>query len=395
MTTQVRTASVWDDLVGQEVAVQALQRAVAAAHGKEDPFTQKQSSSAMSHAWLVSGPAGSGRSNAAVAFAAALQCAQGGCGVCSSCKMVAGQVHPDVTLVRTEKLSIGVDEVRELVRKSALSPSLQGFQIIVIEDADRITVEGANALLKGVEEPAARTVWILCAPTSEDVVVTIRSRCRELRLVTPSDQEVSALLQTRDGVDVETANWAARVAQGHIGRAKRLATDPAAREYREQVLGIPGSLTSLGACLVAADRLVKVAKSEADEQSSAIDQKETAELREMLGGQKGTRARGVSAALKELEKDQKARATRIQRDVLDGALTELTTWFRDVLTLQLSASEDRIVNIDRAKELWQTAEKTSPEATLGKIDAILDAREALGLNATQLLVIENLMIKLA
>ena len=203
--------SVWADLVGQQRVVDVLRRAVAGG-----PH-------AMSHAWLITGPPGSGRSNAARSFAAALQCENGGCGTCNTSRTALSGAHPDVTLVRTEQLSIGVDEVRELVRRAAMSPTLGRYQVLVVEDADRVTERGADALLKSIEEPAPRTVWLLCAPTPDDVVVTIRSRCRAVHLSTPSNAAVAELLVRRDGVPSELAAFAARVAQGHIGRARMLA----------------------------------------------------------------------------------------------------------------------------------------------------------------------------
>jgi len=235
--------SVWGDLVGQERAVEVLRRAVA---GERH---------AMTHAWLVTGPPGSGRSNAAKAFAAALQCERGGCGECNACRTALSGAHPDVTLVRTEQLSIGVDEVRDLVRRAAMSPTLGRAQVLVVEDADRITERGGDALLKAIEEPAARTVWVLCAPTPDDVIVTIRSRCRRVELATPSEASIATLLEQRDGVPHELAAHAARVAQGHIGRARAIARNEDARRRRSEILRIPAQLTTLGACLQAASSL--------------------------------------------------------------------------------------------------------------------------------------------
>ena len=229
MTASLRepVEGVWAELVGQARSVEVLRRAVAG-----EPH-------AMSHAWLITGPPGSGRSNAARAFAAALQCERGGCGQCSACRTSLSGAHPDVTLVRTEQLSIGVDEVRELVRRAAMSPTLGGCQVLVVEDADRVTERGADALLKSIEEPAPRTVWLLCAPTADDVVATIRSRCRLLTLQTPPTAAVAELLQTRDGVDPALAAYAARVAQGHIGRARALARDENARLRRPRGVADP------------------------------------------------------------------------------------------------------------------------------------------------------------
>lgn len=375
--------SVWADLVGQENTVAVLRRAVAGA------------SHAMSHAWLITGPPGSGRSNAALAFAAALQCARGGCGECRECRTSASGAHPDVTLVRTEQLSIGVDEVRELVRRAAMSPTLGRHQVIVVEDADRVTERGADALLKSIEEPAPKTVWLLCAPTPDDVVMTIRSRCRSLALATPTPAAVAELLQRRHGVDPAMAAFAARAAQGHIGRARVLATNEAARLRRHEVLALPAQLTTLGAALTAAANLIEAATAEASAATADLDATERAELAEALGfGAKGARPRNAQVALKELEDQQKARLKRLQRDALDRVLTELTAYYRDVLAEQ-TGSGAALVNPELRARIGTDARRASPERTLRRIDAILACRTALETNVAPLLALETLLIALS
>ncbi len=207
---EAAVSTVWEDLVGQKHVIETL-RTAAGGHG-------------MSHAWQFVGPPGSGRSNAAIAFAAALQCEQDGarrgCGECHSCRTVGAGSHADVSRVRTEKLSIGVDEVRDLVRRAALSPAGGRWQIFVVEDADRLTDQACAALLKAIEEPNARTVWMLCAPTVEDLLPTIRSRCRLVTLSTPTTAEVADFLVRTEGVPDSLAAYAARASQGHIGRAR-------------------------------------------------------------------------------------------------------------------------------------------------------------------------------
>ena len=375
--------TVWADLVGQDRVVEVLRRAVAGdAH-------------AMTHAWLITGPPGSGRSNAARAFAAALQCERGGCGECSACRTSLSGAHPDVTLVRTEQLSIGVDEVRDLVRRAAMSPTLRRHQVIVVEDADRVTERGADALLKSIEEPAARTVWLLCAPTPDDVVVTIRSRCRRVELATPGAAAVAELLVRRDGVPADLAAFAARVAQGHIGRARMLARNEAARARRAELLQLPGRLTSLSACLSAAAGLVEAAAAEASGTTGELDAREKAELSEALGfGTKGARPRNAQAALRDLEEQQKARAKRLQRDALDRVLTELTTYYRDVLLIQTGVAAE-LINADLRAEIETMARRDPPEATLRRIDAILACREALEGNVAPLLAMESLLVSVA
>ncbi|MFW6597726.1 DNA polymerase III subunit delta' [Propionibacteriaceae bacterium Y2011] len=373
---------VWADLVGQEHAVATLQRA---ARGDRH---------AMSHAWLITGPPGSGRSNAARAFAAALQCPDGGCGSCTECRTALSGAHPDVTVVRTERLSIGVDEVRELVRRAAMSPTVGRRQVLVVEDADRMTDSGANALLKSVEEPAPRTVWLLCAPTPDDVVITIRSRSRALHLRTPPIAAVAEILQTRDGFDPVMASFAARASQGHIGRARQLARDEGARERRRAILEIPPRLTDLGACLTAAQNLVDAAAEDSAAATAELDAKETAELSEALGmGTRGAKPRQAQAALKDLGEQQKARQKRLQRDAVDRALTELTAYYRDVLVVQ-TGSGAPLVNEELAGPVEALARRSAPEDTLRRIDALLECRTALEGNVAPLLAVEAMMIAL-
>jgi DNA polymerase-3 subunit delta' len=378
---------VWADLVGQDAAVETLRRAV------------RGDDHAMSHAWLVVGPPGSGRSNAARAFAAALQCerpdgVEPGCGRCNGCRTALSGAHPDVTLVRTEQLSIGVEEVRDLVRRAAMSPTMRHRQIIVVEDADRVTERGADALLKSVEEPAPATVWILCAPTSDDVVVTIRSRCRLLSLATPTTEAVARLLVSRDGIEPALASEAARAAQGHVGRARVLARDEKARDRRREILLVPFGLTSLSACLGAAARLVEMCSAEATAATELVDARERAALEEALGfGTRGARPRQAAAAVKELEEQQRARAKRFQRDAIDRALTELTGLYRDLLSLQ-TRSGAALVNDELAPRLATLARRSTPESTLRRIDALLGCRTALEGNVAPLLALESTMIAL-
>lgn len=303
--------------------------------------------------------------------------------------------HPDVTLVRTEQLSIGVDEIRDLVRRAVMTPTLGRYQVLVVEDADRVTERGADALLKSIEEPASRTVWLLCAPTADDVVATIRSRCRRVELSTPTEEAISELLHRRDGVPADLAAFAAHVSQGHIGRARALARSEAARARRLEILGLPASLTSLGACLSAAASVVKTASEEASSITTDLDAREKAELSEALGmGTKGAKPRNVQAALRDLEDQQKARAKRLQRDALDRVLTELTSYYRDVLVLQTGAGA-ALVNTEFTEPLGALASRTTAASTVRRLDAILDCRTALETNVAPLLAMEALMIALS
>jgi DNA polymerase III subunit delta' len=377
--------TVFDELAGQEAVVSQL-RYAAAGHG-------------MTHAWLFTGPPGSGRSVAARAFAAALQCEFGGCGQCPSCRQVKAGTHADLLLVRPEGLSYGVKQTRDLVRRAAGAPAGGRWLVVLFEDADRCTEAAANALLKAIEEPAPRTVWLLCAPSAEDLVTTIRSRCRLVTLRVPPSESVARALAEQDGVDYQKALFAARAAQGHIGRARRLALDPAAAARREAVLTVPVRSTSLGPALAAAAALVKTAEDEAKTVTEQLDEPEREALRLAYGegatGKGITKAmRGLSGAMKDLEDRQKSRATRVKRDTLDGALLELAAFYRDVLMIQLGADVE-LANADRSDDLRRLAANSAPEATLRRIEAVMRCRERLTLNVAPLLAVEEMTISLA
>ncbi|HEY0640665.1 MAG TPA: DNA polymerase III subunit delta' [Pseudonocardiaceae bacterium] len=355
----------------------------------------------MTHAWLFTGPPGSGRSVAARAFAAALQCstrpAGEGCGHCQDCRTVLAGTHPDVRNVVPEGLSISVAEMRALVQAAARRPSAGRWQIVIIEDADRLTEGASNALLKAIEEPPARTVFLLCAPSDhpEDVSVTIRSRCRLVSLRTPSSAAIADVLHTRDGIDRETASWAASVCGGHVGRARRLARDPEARTRREAVLNVPRALRAASDVLSAADALVGAAETEARTQTLARDESERAELETALGkggtGKgAGTAARGTAGALKDLEKRQKSRATRTQRDSLDRALVDLAGYYRDTLAVALGAAVP-LTHPDRDRDIRATAAQHTPESILKRLEAILACRQALELNVKPRIAVEALV----
>ncbi|GHD67934.1 DNA polymerase III subunit delta' [Streptomyces goshikiensis] len=398
---------VWDDLVGQERVQTQLAAAARDADGLVTAVTEgtaPPAASKMTHAWLFTGPPGSGRSTAARAFAAALQCTspdralggEPGCGFCDGCHTTLIGTHADVEIVRTDLLSIGVKETRDLVRRAQLSPAVGRWQVIVLEDADRLTEGAGNVLLKAVEEPAPRTVWLLCAPSLEDVLPTIRSRCRHLTLRTPPVSAVADVLVRRDGIDPAVAEAAARATQGHIGRARRLATDEAARARRAAVLKLPLRVDDVGGCLKAAQELIDAAAEDAKQVAEEVDTKETEELRAALGAAAGTGGRmprGTAGVMKELEDRQKRRRTRTQRDTLDLALTDLTGFYRDVLALQLGSAV-AIANEEIRHDLDRIARASGPERTLRRIEAIIACRSALDRNVAPLLAVEAMTMSL-
>jgi DNA polymerase-3 subunit delta' len=393
---------VWRDLVGQERVVAVLVAAVRDAQqmlaersrpadGAESP---SRSGAAMTHAWLFTGPPGSGRSTAARAFAAALQCPEGGCGVCDACRTALAGTHADVDVMATEGLHILMKQARDLVARASRFPSGGRWQVMIVEDADRIEERTTGVLLKAIEEPTPRTVWLLCAPSVDDVPLTIRSRCRHVALRTPPTAAVAEVLVARDGIDPPMATFAARAAQGHIGRAKRLARDEEARMRRHAVLRLPQGLGSLSSALAAAADLVDAASSEASDATGELDRDETERLRRALGVGTGSRQPpGSAGALKDLATEQRRRATRAKRDAIDRALVDLASFYRDVLAVQADADVE-LVNDEMRDAVVSVARTSSPTTTLRRIDAVLAARAAIDVNVAPLLAVEAMTVSL-
>lgn len=394
-------SDVFAELVGQDEAVETLRRAAAAAAAMVRDPTDAAEVAGMTHAWIFTGPPGSGRSIAARSFAAALQCGDGtGCGDCAGCHTTLGGTHADVRIVVPEGLSISVAEVRALVLRAASTPTGGRWQIVIIEDADRLTEAAANALLKAIEEPPPRTVFLLCTPSThpDDISVTIRSRCRLVSLRQPPAEAIATVLTARDGITPEIAAWAAAAAQGDVGRARQLAGDPQTRSRREAVLTVPRKLTGVGACFDAASALIEAAEAEAAASVAELDAAEKAALQTALGaggtgrGAAGA-ARGAAGQIKELEKRQKSRATRAQRDALDRALADLAGFYRDVLTMSVRAPVEP-VHTDVAPLAAAAAEKWSAEQTLRRLEAVLACRSAIEANVKPRIAVEAMMLAL-
>jgi DNA polymerase-3 subunit delta' len=377
--------SVWSDLPGQSAVIEQLSRAAAA----ERP----------AHAWLFTGPPGSGRSNAAKSFAAALLCeqqdpAERGCGTCHACRTVLAGSNADATLVATENVTFSIQEMRELVGKAQDKPSSGRWRVIIIEDADRMTERTTNVLLKAIEEPPPRTIWMLCTPSPADVLVTIRSRCRPVSLRIPPADDVAALLVRRDGADPELAGFAARVSQSHIGVARRLASDADARHRRDTIVRLPLRLRGVADAVTAAGELVEISNADAAAASEQRNEAEREALLIALGApEKGAMPPAIRSQLKRLEEDQKRRAKRSLSDSLDRVLIDLSTFFRDVLTLQLGTGTE-LVNDYLRQDLISYAERSTPEQTLGRMDAIAQARQRLGTNVAPVLAMEAMAVSL-
>ncbi len=373
---------IWDELLGQPEAIEQLQL----------ELTRKKQS--LNHAWLFTGPAGSGRSNLAKAFAAALQCEQDGCGKCQQCRLALAGAHPDVSILATDRVLITIDEVRDLVAKSAMGTSMGKYRVIIIEDADRMAERTSNVLLKALEEPPANTIWMLCAPSVADLLPTIRSRVRNLNLRLPSVEEVAELLVTRDGIDPTLALSCAQQAQCHIGMARRLATSHEARSRRSETIRLALSIGNLSQAMSIAEQFLALAKKDAEAIAQERDALETENLKLALGIQEGEKVpAAVRAQFKELEENQKRRGTRTLRDGIDRILTDLESVLRDVMSLQLGTGAS-LINESVQADLVQRANQTSIEQSIAALEMIVTSRKRLASNVRDLLVLEALCTKL-
>jgi DNA polymerase-3 subunit delta' len=382
VSSQLALAPVWAELLGQPEAIAQLEIAIRA------------KAEGVYHAWLITGPPGSGRSNMAHAFAASLLCEKNGCGECKSCVMSAAGSHPDISTLATERVQISIDEVRELVASSQFGSSLGKYRIMIIEDADRMQERTSNVLLKALEEPPTGTIWLLCAPSEADMLPTIRSRVRRVGLKVPAVEEVARILIERDGIESKLAHQVAAEAQSHIGMARRLATSSEARSRRRETLMAALAISGVTSAVNTAERWLDIAKKDAEALTNERDDEEKTALMRSLGLQPGDAIpNNLKSDLRALEEGQKRRATRSVRDGIDRILVDLLSLYRDVLTLQISANVS-LVNEDLRTGITEVANASTAAGTIHKIDAIAQARIRIDSNVRDLMVLESLAVQL-
>lgn len=380
--------SVWDGIIGQQPVCDML-----SAIATGDPSKLAQS-------WLICGPPGSGRSNLARAFAAALESPDHGLN--DEPTRVTNQVlagtHPDVSILATDKVTIGIDEVRELITVAEQMPSTAPWRIIIIEDVDRMLERTTNVLLKEIEEPAEHCIWLLCAPSAQDVLPTIRSRTRIVNLAVPQPVAVAQWLEQSNGIDADIAEQAARLAEGHIGVAKLYATDERVRSERDELVAGVLNLRRASDAVLLADRLNADAKSQAEHDVERAAEREQADFRRINGLGESDRIppklRGAYNAIAKKE-EIKRKATRRSRDVLDRALNTIASVYRDVAVLQNNAEESvGLINREHRAAITELAAGMPRAAAVARLDHVAVARKRLNGNGNPLLVFEALFCAL-
>ena len=380
--------SVWDSLVGQKPVIDMLSRI---AQGDPSQITQS---------WLICGPPGSGRSNMARAFAAALESPDHGMSAEPTrvTQQVLAGTHPDVTVLTTNKVTIGIDQVREIITTSEQMPAAAPWRIIIIEDVDRMLERTTNVLLKEIEEPAEHCIWLLCAPSAQDVLPTIRSRTRIVNLAVPSTQAVAGFLTSTTNVEPKVAQRAARLAEGHIGIAKLYATDERVMSDRDElVVGVLNLARASDAVLLAGN-LIDNAKAQAEADANRITAGQEAEFRRINGLAPSDRIPPkLRGAFNQIAKkdDVKRLVTRRTRDVLDRALNSIASIYRDVAVLQNNAEDSvGLINLENRSSITALSVRLSRAGAVSRLDEVAHARKRLAGNGNPLLVFESLFCAL-
>ena len=380
--------SVWDSLVGQKPVIDMLSRI---AQGDPSQITQS---------WLICGPPGSGRSNMARAFAAALESPDHGMSAEPTrvTQQVLAGTHPDVTVLTTNKVTIGIDQVREIITTSEQMPATAPWRIIIIEDVDRMLERTTNVLLKEIEEPAEHCIWLLCAPSAQDVLPTIRSRTRIVNLAVPSTQAVAGFLTSTTNVEPKVAQRAARLAEGHIGIAKLYATDERVMSDRDElVVGVLNLARASDAVLLAGN-LIDNAKAQAEADANRITAGQEAEFRRINGLAPSDRIPPkLRGAFNQIAKkdDVKRLVTRRTRDVLDRALNSIASIYRDVAVLQNNAEDSvGLINLENRSSITELSVRLNRSGAVTRLDEVAHARKRLAGNGNPLLVFESLFCAL-
>ena len=366
---------------GQEHAAAFLARAVAQPH----------------HAYLFSGPEGSGKRLGMQAFAAALLCAQGGCGSCRDCSLALRERHPNMLVLEPTgpDILVGKDATdqntsRWLAARAHLTPPEPGLKVLVVLQADRLRVEAADVLLKVLEEPPGDTVFTLVSARPDDLPETVRSRCQEI-VFPPLEEEFVVRTLTEEGVEERKARLACRLAGGNLGRARRLAKSERGLGPRDLALQAASQASgNLAGALAAAETLAAGAKEFRTRLAEELD----ADLEPFLDD-RGRPEEPFRGVVRRLEEQHERRLRRAEREFLDWALLSLSAYWRDLVVARAGGGDQMLINLDRPGEL--AAPEGSPVAAalaMGEVErARADLADETNLNTR--LILESMFLRLS
>ena len=225
------------DIIGQESIKKHLQTAIKTGN--------------LSHAYIINGEYGSGRQTIASALAKTIQCQSktddtDACGVCTSCKQAESHNHPDIKYITHDKTSISVNDIREQLNNDiSIKPYSSEYKIYIIPDANKMTEQAQNALLKTIEEPPVYAIIILLTENCDSLLPTIRSRCVTLTMNPVQKDKICTYLENKFQLEPEQAQIAANYCQGNIGKAIRFASSSDFIEMKNQVLKLLKNLDSM------------------------------------------------------------------------------------------------------------------------------------------------------
>lgn len=373
--TAVKAPAMWARLAGQDHAVSLLRDSVAAGE--------------TSHAYVFVGPEGVGRTLAALALAASLNCPEGGCGACDICARILRRVHPDIHVIAPEGAQLLVDQVREVLHSAARSPLEGRVKTFIFEDAHRMNPAAANALLKMLEEPPGDVLFVLITASPEDLLPTVVSRSRRVDFSPLGPRAIASVLVEQHGADPERAAWAARTA-GDLSTALRFVKDPDAPARHAAHLEIPGRLVRGG--VAEAVRCAAEIAEEASSAAASLGKRHKEELK-VLSENTGD-ARGTASIRKRLEDRHKREQRRRETEAYDSALRDVAAFYRDVLAAAAGAPDEALINVEIADRVRRAAGVADPAWLLQAVRRIDTVRLDLTRNVVPLLALESLFAEL-
>ncbi len=326
----------FQEILDQDAAVRALQAAIA--------------KDRVAHAYIFAGPAGVGRKFTACVFAAALNCegrGDGGpCGSCESCRLIADGKHPDVqTIVPIKRSStITVRQIEELLPFAHMRPIKGKYKVFILSEADRLGLDSANKLLKTLEEPPPRTVFVLVTESPERVLPTVASRCQAIKFGRLRADSVERILISDFDIEPHSAAAAAELASGQVTRGLEF-VDPARMEI---VLNVAGALHALPSRIAAYDGLLDFFAKRRDDMQHEAEQ-QISDAGQELGS-------SVKASIEDM---RKSHADRHYRELLNDSLGLLLTLYRDILVLKETDDEELVINRNRIEFLRDHAKSMS------------------------------------